>query len=76
MEIAMDEDGFSLDRIVRIRVVLERTGLSRSTIYRKMQEGTFPQTVKLSGHMRGWREAELNRWIADPVMYKYDSFCL
>lgn len=31
------------DRILRIKTVLERTGLSRSTMYRKMQDGTFPQ---------------------------------
>ena len=30
------------DRIVRLKTVLARTGLSRSTIYRKIAEGTFP----------------------------------
>jgi hypothetical protein len=30
------------DRIVRIKTVLARTGLTRSTLYRKMKEGTFP----------------------------------
>ena len=46
----------SLDRIVRIRAVLDRTGLSRSTVYRKIQEGTFPQSVKLGEHASGWRK--------------------
>ena len=31
------------DRILRLKTVLERTGLSRSTMYRKMQNGTFPK---------------------------------
>lgn len=57
------------DKILRMRTVLERSGLSRSTIYRKMQEGTFPRKVKLSEHCCGWRESELNRWIADPSSY-------
>ncbi len=57
------------DRILRMRTILERTGLSRSTVYRKMQEGTFPQKVKLSEHCCGWRESELNRWMADPPSY-------
>ncbi len=52
------------DRIVRIRAVLERAGLSRSTVYRKIQKGTFPQWVKLSEHASSWRESELNRWIS------------
>jgi hypothetical protein len=30
------------DRIIRLRTVLDRTGLSRSTLYRKIAEGTFP----------------------------------
>ena len=30
------------DRIIRLKTVLARTGLSRSTIYRKIAEGTFP----------------------------------
>jgi hypothetical protein len=30
------------NRIIRLRTVLARTGLSRSTIYRKIGEGTFP----------------------------------
>ena len=30
------------DRIIRLKTVLSRTGLSRSTIYRKIAEGTFP----------------------------------
>jgi hypothetical protein len=30
------------DRIIRLNTVLSRTGLSRSTLYRKIAEGTFP----------------------------------
>jgi prophage regulatory protein len=58
------------DRIVRIRSILDRAGLNRSTVYRKIQEGTFPQSVKLGEHARGWRESELNRWIADPTSHR------
>lgn len=60
------------DRIIRLRTVLERTGLSRSTIYRKIAEGTFPSQVRISVHGAGWRESAINRWIADPVGYRED----
>jgi prophage regulatory protein len=30
------------DKIIRMHTVLQRTGLSRSTIYRKMEDDTFP----------------------------------
>ena len=60
------------DRIIRIKTVLARTGLSRTTLYRKMAEGTFPSRVKISIHGAGWRESAVNRWIADPVAYRED----
>lgn len=59
-----------LDRIIRIRTVLNRTGLSRSTLYRKMKEGTFPRQVKISDYCSGWRESAINRWIEDPVRWR------
>ena len=34
------------ERIIRLKTVLSRTGLSRSTIYRKIAEGTFPAQVQ------------------------------
>ena len=61
------------DRIIRLRTVLESTGLSRSTVYRKITEGTFPPQIKLGVHGAGWRESEINRWIADPVGYRPDT---
>ncbi len=30
------------DRIIRMNTILSRTGLSKSTIYRKIADGTFP----------------------------------
>jgi prophage regulatory protein len=58
------------DRIIRLKTVLDRTGLSRSTVYRKIAEGTFPSQVRISVHGAGWRESAINRWIADPVGYR------
>ena len=58
------------DRIIRLKTVINHSGLSRSTVYRKISEGTFPQKVKLSLNGVGWRESELNRWIANPAAYR------
>ncbi|MBU6297976.1 MAG: AlpA family phage regulatory protein [Alphaproteobacteria bacterium] len=60
------------ERILRMRTVLQRTGLSRSTLYRKMKVGTFPSQVHISEHCCGWRESAINRWIADPERYVCD----
>jgi prophage regulatory protein len=58
------------DRIVRLRTILARTALSRSTIYRKIAEGTFPAQLKISANGSGWRESDINHWIADPVGWR------
>lgn len=57
------------DRILRINAVLERTGLSRSTMYRKMQDGTFPKNVQISTRCAGWRESAINAWLRNPMFY-------
>ena len=60
-------------RIIRLKTVLSRTGLSRSTIYRKIAEGTFPAQLRISVNGTGWRESDINRWIANPVSWRPKS---
>ena len=62
------------DRIVRLKTVLARTGLSRSTIYRKIKEGTFPPQIRISANVAGWKESDLNRWVANPAGWRQRSF--
>jgi prophage regulatory protein len=57
------------DRILRIRTVLDRTGLSRSTLYRKIQEGRFPKQISISTRCAGWRESAVNEWLKSPMFY-------
>lgn len=61
------------ERIIRLQTVLDRTGLSRTTIYRKITEGTFPPQVKIGIHGVGWHESAINQWIADPPGYRADN---
>jgi len=58
------------DRILRLKSVLERTGLSRSTMYRKMQNGTFPKNIQISTRCSGWRESAINDWLRNPMFYE------
>lgn len=57
----------SPERILRLKSVLERTGLSRSTLYRKMQLGTFPKQLKISARCAGWRETDVDAWVRSPI---------
>lgn len=55
------------ERIIRLKTVLARTGLSRSTVYRKIADGTFPRQVPISTRGTGWYESTINQWIHDPA---------
>jgi prophage regulatory protein len=49
--------------ILRLPAVKASTGLSRSTIYLRVAEGTFPKPVSLGGRAVGWLEAEIQDWL-------------
>ena len=55
--------------ILRLRSVLQRTGLTRPTLYRKIADGTFPRQVRISTNGVGWREDEVDVWLRDPAAY-------
>ena len=52
-------------RFLRLPEVMERTGLSRSTIYVRLAEGRFPRPVALGGRAVGWIEAEVDEWVRE-----------
>ena len=43
------------------------TGLSRSSIYAKMEIGAFPKQIKLSERSVGWLESEIQGWINERI---------
>jgi len=51
-------------RIIRLKDVIETTGLSRSTIYSYIEQGSFPKSVSLGGRCVGWVESEITEWVA------------
>jgi prophage regulatory protein len=50
-------------RFLRLPEVMARTGLSRSTIYVRLEQGRFPRPVSLGGRAVGWIEAEVDEWM-------------
>jgi len=49
-------------KILRRREVEARTGLSRSTLYNMMADGSFPRPLKLGARAVGWPESEIAAW--------------
>ncbi|MGP5446272.1 helix-turn-helix transcriptional regulator [Pseudomonas sp. B21128] len=50
-------------RILRMKMVVEITGLARSTVYKYIAEGIFPKPITLGGRSVGWVESEVFAWI-------------
>jgi prophage regulatory protein len=53
--------------ILRRREVEARTGLSRSTIYQRIREKSFPLPISLGNKSVGWIRSEVDDWIAERV---------
>lgn len=49
--------------ILRRKQVEARTGLSRSTIYARVADGTFPKPVHIGPRAVGWVESEISDWL-------------
>ncbi|BCQ66833.1 DNA-binding protein [Pseudomonas sp. Eqa60] len=50
-------------RIIRLKEVIDSTGLARSTIYKFITLDTFPKPVSLGDRCVGWVESEVHDWI-------------
>jgi prophage regulatory protein len=42
--------------------IVERTGLSRATIYRMIDTGDFPRPLRLAARAIGWTEEQISIW--------------
>lgn len=54
-------------RLLRFKAVQERTGLSRSTIWRLEQRGAFPRHRRISTNAVAWVEDEVVSWICSKI---------
>ncbi len=56
--------------VLRRGQVEREVGLKRSTIYQRMQEGTFPRPIRLGERAVGWRASDIERFLEDPAGYR------
>jgi prophage regulatory protein len=54
-------------KALRCPNVLERTGLSKTHLYRLIQQGKFPAPSKLSERVSAWDEAAIDGWLAEKL---------
>jgi prophage regulatory protein len=53
----------SFDELLPFPKVKQITSLSRSTIYRKIDDETFPRPLKISGSRIAFRASEIHAWL-------------
>jgi prophage regulatory protein len=51
------------EKIIRLKQVKMRCGLSRSTLYNRIATGEFPRPIALGPRSVGWIESEIDAWI-------------
>ncbi|SEJ66248.1 transcriptional regulator, AlpA family [Pseudomonas linyingensis] len=54
-------------KFLRLNDVQALTGLGRSTIYKYVKLGIFPDAVKLGGSISAWVESEVQAWMAERI---------
>lgn len=43
------------------------TGLGRSSIYKFMEEGRFPQSISLGARAIAWQQSDIEAWIESKI---------
>ena len=54
--------------ILRLPQVLVLTGLSKTTLWRRVRDGEFPPALRLGGPKSravGWRRSDVDQWLRE-----------
>ena len=52
-------------RVIRIKEVCQKVGLSRPSVLRKSREGTFPARINVGARAIGFIEEEVEEWLQE-----------
>jgi len=55
-------------KILTLKQVIEKTGLSRSTIYSLLAAGKFPKKIQLTPRRIGFRESDIDAWLYEKTL--------
>lgn len=55
-----------MQKLLRIDAVIETAAIKKSSIYERIQKGTFPQPIKI-GHASAWLESEVQEWVLQRI---------
>ena len=52
------------NRLIRLKQVVSKVGLSRSQIYKLIAKGLFPEQTKIGPKISVWPEQAIDQWIS------------
>ena len=55
------------EKLLRIKQILEIVPLGKSTVWKMVAEGNFPQPIKLTERCTAWRESEVQQWMEELI---------
>jgi prophage regulatory protein len=62
-----------MEQFMRLPAVLEVTGLTRSSLYRKAKDGEFPQPIKIGDRASAWLRSAVDAWIQGRIRAAEDG---
>ena len=54
-------------RFIRLPIVQDKTGWSKSSIYLGVSRGTFPRPISLGARAVAWVETEIDDWLSSRI---------
>jgi len=61
-------------KFIRIKDVMKKTGLARSTIWLWVKEEKIPKPIKLSERVTVWKESDIDEWMESKI--DQESSCI
>ena len=60
-------------RFIKLKEVMDCTGLGRSTIYKYIEKGEFPKSISLGERAVAWLESEVHDWMMARLELRNDG---
>ena len=67
----LDTESVGFRVLLRLPIVIQATGLGRSTIYKLVAEKKFPAPVRLTSRAVAWRRGDIERWTSERPLATY-----
>ena len=54
-------------RFIKMKEVMAKTGLAKSTVYKHIADNQFPNSVSLGKRAVAWLESEVEEWMLERI---------